>query len=1472
MNKSQSSVAACLILLLFVCSIPAASQTERQSLDTAANAQKRPMLNFVPGEILVRFRNESQAKTAERSTMSMRSEGRSIQIRVTEFKGAELVEGLRLAHVAAEDTLQAIADLNSRPDVLYAEPNYVRRINKLPNDPRFPEMWGLKNTGQPNGNGNPGFVGADIDAELAWNTTTGNRNVVVGVVDEGIDINHQDLKDNIWQNPVEIAANGVDDDGNGFVDDVNGWDFYHNDNTVFDSTGNYPTDETDAHGTHVAGTIGATGNNGTGVVGVNWQVSLMSLKILGPDGGSSAGAISAYNYAGKMRELWDASGGTKGANIRVLNNSYGGIGYSQAEVDAIRALGGKGILFVVSAGNEGGNNDVVPAYPSSYIATNLISVAATDRRDNKASFSNFGAGSVNMAAPGVEILSTTPNNTYSVASGTSMAAPHVSGAAALVCAAFPSIGVRRLRAALMYSGEINFNDPYYKDYSSARRLNVANALLNAASVDSTPPAAPTVTHVDSQWYQRSINIWFNTPGDDGNTGKATGIELRLSDTEINTPEQFDMARPLPGPVLPNTPGTSGVATVTIPWRHSSGFLALRFLDEAGNAGPFISVPYQLGLNTADPYMMGLSAPSALSTGGTPLGLVGDDVYKTYTLPSSFRFFGTDSYQNSVTVSTNGALYFGYAPNINNQPDDAISSDARLNAFIMVAGLWDDLRTDRRAGDDVYVVQPDAGRIIFRWQAVTYDTPLGGGQTRGEHPVNFEIELRRDNGGVVIRYGDGNQSVLPVVGISGGYGPDAYVATSHTSPYAFKDLTNAATVNFALRAPTPPPVTPTPTPEPTPTPTPVPTPIPGLSGRVVFSGPNLGGLPDQIFVMNADGTNLSMLTGVPSSYCIMPEWSPDGKKIAFTKDGHLHIMNEDGSNLKQITNSSSPDFNPSWSPDGSKVLTNSDGQMRIISVDNGNQVTIGGDLGYEARFSPDGTKILYDNALGNSQLWVMNTDGSNRTQLTNITGSKVAARWSPDGKKIAFANYGVPTTATSEIYVMNADGSGLTRITTGAFDSLPTWSPDGSMIMFVRSDKFYVMNADGTNPQYIYTTRTPKNISWKANSSAPSPNTVRLSASTYRESEGAAAGIITISVQRFGDTSNAASVDYYTSDQAGLTPCQNNQGLLASDRCDYATAIGTVRFAPGEQTKTTQIPIINDSYAEPTQTFSINLRNAQGVTLADPVSATVSILDDDPPAQTSNPINTNSYFINQQYVDYLGRVPEPAGYQFWLYRLYGYAPNCMPGEVCDRVDTAKRFFESDEFRERGFYVYKLYDALLGRFPLYAEFVPEVARLNGPQTVTEQRLGKDAYLLDFMNKPEFKTLFEQYLTADHLHARDAASAAAFVDALCQKAGITPASRASLIANLQNGTRDPAHTLEDFILTPEINGDGTKFYDRARIVMQYFGFLRRDPDTGGFNFWWNRVATSTSPQYHDYRELVNNFLRSDEYNFRFAFIPAP
>jgi subtilisin family serine protease len=307
---------------------------------------------------------------------------------------------------AAKTTAELIADLKNDPDVETVEPNYLRRVSATPNDTRFAEMWGLQNTGQ-SVNGTTGTAGADVKymAAQAMARTINPAQVVVAVVDTGVDFVHPDLAANLWVNSGEIAGNGTDDDGDGYIDDVNGYDFVGR-------TG-APTDS-GSHGTHVAGTIAAVGNNALGTIGVNERAQIMACKV-SSDGSaiSSSAEIEALQYIALMK--------SRGVNIVAVNASYGGSGSSSAESAAIQALSDAGILFCAAAGNEGANNDTTADYPANYRLANMIVVAATDQNDALASYSNYGATKVDMAAPGSNILSTQPSTVTFQAGGTTYA-------------------------------------------------------------------------------------------------------------------------------------------------------------------------------------------------------------------------------------------------------------------------------------------------------------------------------------------------------------------------------------------------------------------------------------------------------------------------------------------------------------------------------------------------------------------------------------------------------------------------------------------------------------------------------------------------------------------------------------------------------------------------------------------------------------------------------------------------------------------------------------------------------------------------------------------------------------------------------------------------------------------------------------------------------------------------------------------
>lgn len=348
------------------------------------------------------------------------------------------------------------------PSIATCDPNHEIKASITPNDARFTQLWGLRNT----------TGGPDIAATSAWNVTTGSRTrSIVAVVDTGIDYTHPDLAANAWVNPNEIAGNGIDDDGNGYVDDVHGIN-------AITSTGD-PMDD-NSHGTHVSGTIGAAGNNSTGVVGVNWEAQIIGAKFLDASGsGDLASEVRALNYVGDLKQY-------HGIDIVAVNASYGSSSSSTAEYNAILRLRNLGILFMAAAGNDSANNDTTDSFPANFALDNIISVAAIDISGNLASFSNYGVSKVHIAAPGDGIVSTIPGNRYASYSGTSMATPHVTGAAGLLKAAHPEYSMAQIRQQLL-----TYGTPYPTlagVVATGKILNVA-AMLNA-TMEPAPPPAP----------------------------------------------------------------------------------------------------------------------------------------------------------------------------------------------------------------------------------------------------------------------------------------------------------------------------------------------------------------------------------------------------------------------------------------------------------------------------------------------------------------------------------------------------------------------------------------------------------------------------------------------------------------------------------------------------------------------------------------------------------------------------------------------------------------------------------------------------------------------------------------------------------------------------------------------------------------------------------------------------------------------
>lgn len=432
--------------------------------------------------VIVRYKTDTMsAMTALPSVMATANSDAGASV-MADYSDSG-IPGMQVVNVRGKSVDQAIQEYEGNPNVLYAEPDYQISLYpetpvkvaaqgdhlaiaaaRTPNDPEYSLQWGLKNTGQA-----PfyGTSGAHINAPDAWSMTTGSSSVVIAVVDTGVDYSHPDLAANIWRNTAEIANNGIDDDKNGYIDDIKGWNFVSKNNDPKDDNG---------HGTHCAGVIAAVGNNNIGIAGTCWNAKIMPLKFLSSSGnGYVSDAISAILYAN-----------TKGAHI--ISNSWGGSQYTQALKDAIDA---SSAVVVCAAGNSGKNTDTQPQYPSAYTSSNIIAVAATDAKDTLASFSNFGVSSVDVAAPGVTIRSTYKNSQYQYLSGTSMATPFVSGLAGLLKAANPGMSSSQIKSKILST--VDSLSSLNGKVATGGRINAARALGTTTSPTVTP--TPTQTPV-----------------------------------------------------------------------------------------------------------------------------------------------------------------------------------------------------------------------------------------------------------------------------------------------------------------------------------------------------------------------------------------------------------------------------------------------------------------------------------------------------------------------------------------------------------------------------------------------------------------------------------------------------------------------------------------------------------------------------------------------------------------------------------------------------------------------------------------------------------------------------------------------------------------------------------------------------------------------------------------------------------------
>ncbi len=693
-----------------------------------ARAGKTPQV--IPGEFMVRFKShQAQAAITELKAR----DGIELAVKRTHYT----IDWVLVEAKAPPSTDNAgiLRSLRNNANILAAVPNVrvYALLQTMPNDPRFSELWGMHNTGQTGGTPD-----ADIDAPEAWDSATDGSGVVVAVLDSGVDYTHEDLSANMWVNPAEASGiPGVDDDGNGFVDDIHGYDFANGDGNPMDDNG---------HGTHCAGTIGAVGNNATGVAGVCWTAKIMAVKWIDAGGfGDAADAVSSIDYATMM-------------GVPITSNSWHlGVDFPPAH-DAIAAAGAAGSLFVVAATNDGADLEQVPDWPACWDLDNILCVLATDHADQRVQSwwsSNYGAVSVDLGAPGEYILSSVPGNSYDVYSGTSMATPHVAGAAALLWsnAGGPTAGGH---AASLSHVDVKTIVMLAVDQLSSLagqcvtggRLNVATMLLfldeDVHIITNSPLPVGSLDHPYSTtlvgWGGTAPYAWSKVAGGlppglslDATTGEISGTPttigtydfiIRVADSQgIPSVDAKAFEMTVWEELVITTPSPLPPATTGVPYSVT--------LEADGGDEPYEWSGLTSSYEESDP------GPGWIG-GGTPRGWKDDDGSWLYGLPFTFNYYGVD--YDSVFVCSNGYLDFSTAAT------DYINSTAGLIANVRIAPLWDDLRTDGsvQALEDIYITET-THHVVIRWKAETFATAA---------PVNVEVVLY-DDGRIKFNYGTGN---------------------------------------------------------------------------------------------------------------------------------------------------------------------------------------------------------------------------------------------------------------------------------------------------------------------------------------------------------------------------------------------------------------------------------------------------------------------------------------------------------------------------------------------------------------------------------------------------------------------------------------------------------------------------------------------------------------------------------------------
>lgn len=647
----------------------------------------------VPGELLIRF----ESSVTPEEIADFYADHSLTELKNLDFNRTDADPGLRLVAVPSLATSELIPALEIDSRVRYAEPNAFLTPAQVPNDPTLSRDYGLINTGQTGGT-----FDADIDADEAWDIATGSESIVVAVLDSGIDYTHPDLAPNMWTNPGEIPGNRRDDDDNGFVDDVHGYDIMNNDGDPMDTFG---------HGTGVAGTIGMVGNNAIGSAGVSWNVKLMAVTMR-DELMTFSDAIMAMDYVTLMRN--------RGVNVRVANASWGAWDlafFPRSMKDAVDRMGEAGILFVAAANNQARDVDVQPHYPSGFDSPHIISVAATDHNDRYCSFTNWGATTVDLAAGGEYVWTSVPGNGYGWADGTSFSAPQVAGAAALVWSVFPNLTALEVKAHLMGSvdpiGHIGANAAFPTVTNG--RLNVRNALLWAPPDGETSAPAAIDNLVVASTLPWSATLSWTATGDDGAMGRASFYDVRYSLAPI-TEANWAEATPASGEPAPRTAGSTESFTASGLEPGTLYYFAVKAKDNDGNVSALSNVA-QRATASADFLLnddVEISDANWTATGMWHRSNVrGHDSATAWYLgrDSDHTYFNGTQHQDSLTLATPIDL------------SNVIQATLRFDEWRQVGDFFEPLDASRvmasRNGSD-WTLLSESFHSTLDWEQRTFD--------------------------------------------------------------------------------------------------------------------------------------------------------------------------------------------------------------------------------------------------------------------------------------------------------------------------------------------------------------------------------------------------------------------------------------------------------------------------------------------------------------------------------------------------------------------------------------------------------------------------------------------------------------------------------------------------------------------------------------------------------------------------------